>query len=307
MIKNIVGYFSPDMAIDLGTANTLVYVRRKGIVLNEPSVVAINANSRSDDTEVLAVGEAAKIMVGRTPESIKMIRPLKDGVIADFKTTEAMLKYFVKSVLGRSFMLAPRLVVCIPYGSTQVERRAINEAALSAGAREVNIIEEPMAAAIGAGLPVTEASGSMIIDIGGGTSEIAVISYGGIVVSKSVRVGGDEMDHDIVDYVRREKSLLIGTNTAERIKIDIGCAYGAAKNLSINIKGRNLVTGVPSSVDITQQDIQNALSSCVSEIITGVRTCLEKTPPELASDIVEKGIVLSGGGGQLSGLDEVVR
>jgi len=305
MIKHILRKFSNDMAIDLGTANTLVYTTEKGIVLEEPSVVAINTRAEKSKS-IMAVGNDAKIMVGRTPNSIKMVKPLKNGVIADFDTTEAMLKYFVKKA-SSSFFSAPRLVICIPYGATQVERKAIYEAGMSSGARETYLIDEPMAAAIGAGLPVSEASGSMVIDIGGGTSEIAVISYGGIVISKSVRVGGNRMDSDIANYIRRERNVLIGANTAEKIKIEIGCAGSYEESKTMVVNGRDLVKGIPDSIIITQKEIAKSLKNSVEEIVRGVKTCLEKTPPEMAADIIDKGIILSGGGGKLSGLAELLR
>jgi len=306
MLQRLFGIFSSDIAIDLGTANTLIYVRGEGIVLNEASVVAIATSGRLGK-RVLAVGDDAKRMLGRTPDSIQAIRPLKDGVIADFVVTEEMLKQFIRKVHKRAWGIAPRIVICVPYGSTPVERRAIRESALSAGAREVYLIEEPMAAAIGADLPVTEASGSMVVDIGGGTTEIAVISFGGIVYSQSVRVGGDKMDEAIVNHLRRKYSLLIGLATAENIKINIGSAYPMEKRTEMEIKGRDLINGIPKNLSLDDSEILEALTEPVNAIIEGIKVTLERTPPELAADIVDKGIVLTGGGAQLSGLDQLLR
>ncbi|MDX8411157.1 MAG: rod shape-determining protein, partial [Mariprofundaceae bacterium] len=306
MLQRLFGIFSSDIAIDLGTANTLIYVRGDGIVLNEASVVAI-ATSGPLGKRVLAVGDDAKRMLGRTPDSIQAIRPLKDGVIADFVVTEEMLKQFIRKVHKRAWGIAPRIVICVPYGSTPVERRAIRESALSAGAREVYLIEEPMAAAIGADLPVTEASGSMVVDIGGGTSEIAVISFGGIVYSRSVRVGGDKMDEAILNHLRRKYSLLIGLATAENIKINIGSAYPMEQRTEMEIKGRDLINGIPKNLSLDDSEILEALTEPVNAIIEGIKVTLERTPPELAADIVDKGIVLTGGGAQLSGLDQLLR
>jgi len=306
MLQRLFGIFSSDIAIDLGTANTLIYVRGEGIVLNEASVVAI-ATSSSMGKRVLAVGDDAKRMLGRTPDSIQAIRPLKDGVIADFVVTEEMLKQFIRKVHKRAWGIAPRIVICVPYGSTPVERRAIRESALSAGAREVYLIEEPMAAAIGADLPVTEASGSMVVDIGGGTTEIAVISFGGIVYSRSVRVGGDKMDEAIVNHLRRKYSLLIGLATAEMIKINIGSAYPMEQRKEMEIKGRDLINGIPKNLALDDSEILEALTEPVNAIIEGIKVTLERTPPELAADIVDKGIVLTGGGALLSGLDQLLR
>ncbi|MBF0370516.1 MAG: rod shape-determining protein [Magnetococcales bacterium] len=303
------GKFSTDMAIDLGTANTLVYVRGKGVVLSEPSVVAIHEGSRGS-RRVLAVGNEAKRMLGRTPGHIVAIRPMRDGVIADFTVTEAMLKDFIRKVHSQrriSFLApAPRIVVCVPHGATQVERRAIRESADSAGAREVQLIEEPMAAAIGAGLPVTEPTGCMVIDIGGGTTEVAIISLGGIVYSRSIRVGGDKMDEAIIAHVRRKYSLLIGESTAENIKIQIGSAYPMEERIDVEVKGRDLVKGVPKHQIITDPEILDALSEPINSIVEGVRVALERTPPELAGDIVDRGIVLTGGGALLRGLDQLL-
>jgi len=307
MLQKIFGIFSRDISIDLGTANTLIYVRGEGIILNEPSVVAVYEGGGRNNRKVLAVGAEAKRMLGRTPDSISAIRPLKDGVIADFVITEEMLKQFIRKVHKRSWGLAPRIVICVPYGSTPVERRAIRESALSAGAREVLLIEEPMAAAIGADLPVTEASGSMIVDIGGGTSEIAVISYGGIVYSRSVRVGGDKMDDAIINHLRRKYSLLVGAPTAEKIKMQLGSAYPQEERREMEIKGRDLINGVPKNLLLDDSEILEALTEAVNAIVDGVKVCLERTPPELAADIVDKGIMLTGGGGLLIGLDQLLR
>ncbi len=307
MLQKIFGMFSRDISIDLGTANTLIYVRGEGIILNEPSVVAVYEGGGRNNRKVLAVGAEAKRMLGRTPDSISAIRPLKDGVIADFVITEEMLKQFIRKVHKRSWGLAPRIVICVPYGSTPVERRAIRESALSAGAREVLLIEEPMAAAIGADLPVTEASGSMIVDIGGGTSEIAVISYGGIVYSRSVRVGGDKMDDAIINHLRRKYSLLVGSPTAEKIKMQLGSAYPQEERREMEVKGRDLINGVPKNLLLDDSEILEALTEAVNAIVDGVKVCLERTPPELAADIVDKGIMLTGGGGLLVGLDQLLR
>ena len=307
MLQRIFGLFSRDIAIDLGTANTLIYVRGEGIVLDEPSVVAIHEGGGKRHRRVLAVGGDAKRMLGRTPGSIRAIRPLKDGVIADFVITEEMLKQFIRKVHRRNWGLAPRIVICVPYGSTPVERKAIRDTGLTAGAREVCLIEEPMAAAIGADLPVTEASGSLVVDIGGGTSEIAVISYGGIVYSRSVRVGGDKMDEAIINHLRRKYNLLVGTATAENIKIELGSAYPQEKRREMDVKGRDLINGVPKSLSLDDSEILEAITEPVNAIIEGIKVCLERTPPELAADIVDKGIVLTGGGALLVGLDQLVR
>lgn len=307
MLQRLFGVFSRDISIDLGTANTLIYVRGDGIILNEPSVVAVNTSAGKRNQRVLAVGADAKRMLGRTPDNIQAIRPLKDGVIADFIVTEIMLKQFIRKVHSRAWGIAPRIVICVPYGSTPVERRAIRESALSAGAREVYLIEEPMAAAIGAGLPVTEASGSMVVDIGGGTTEIAVISYGGIVYSRSVRTGGDKMDDAIIHHIRRKYSLLIGSATAERIKINIGSAYPQEEATEMDVKGRDLINGIPKCLTLDDSEIMEALNEPVNAIIEGVKVCLERTPPELSADIVDKGIMLTGGGGMLAGLPQLMR
>ena len=307
MFSRLFGFLSADMAIDLGTANTLVYVKGRGIVLNEPSVVAIY--EAKGKKQVLAVGEEAKRMLGRTPGNIKAIRPLRDGVIADFEVAEEMIKYFIRKVHNRRSFASPMVIVCVPSGSTAVERRAIQESAESAGARRVFLIEEPMAAAIGAGLPVTEPTGSMVVDIGGGTTEVAVLSLGGIVYSRSVRVGGDKMDEAIIAYIRRNHNLLVGEGSASRIKEDIGsaCSPADGEGRSMEIKGRDLMNGVPKEVIITERQIAESLAEPVSAIIEAVKVALEHTAPELAADIVDKGIVLTGGGALLGNVDFVLR
>jgi rod shape-determining protein MreB len=308
MFSSLFGFLSADMAIDLGTANTLVYVKGRGVVLNEPSVVAISDNRGRK--QVLAVGEEAKLMLGRTPGNIAAIRPLRDGVIADFEVAEEMIKHFIRKVHNRRSFASPMIIVCVPSGSTAVERRAIQESAESAGARKVLLIEEPMAAAIGAGLPVTEPSGSMVVDIGGGTTEVAVISLGGIVYARSVRVGGDKMDEAIISYIRRSANMLIGESTAERIKMEIGSAAApdtGGEGTFTEVKGRDLMNGVPREVQITERQIAEALYEPVSQIVEAVKVALENTPPELAADIVDKGIVLTGGGALLHRLDQVLR
>jgi len=302
----ILGLFSSDLAIDLGTANTLVYVKGKGIVLREPSVVAIRKEGIGAK-KVLAVGQEAKMMVGRTPGNIVAIRPMKDGVIADFEITEAMLRHFIKSVHKRGRFVRPRIIICVPSGITQVEKRAVRESAESAGAREVYLIEEPMAAAIGAGLPITEPTGNMVIDIGGGTTEVAVISLAGIVYSRSVRVAGDKMDEAILYHIKRNYNLLIGINTAEIIKISIGNAYPGEQIESVEVKGRDLVTGIPKVLTIDSDEVREAISDQVETIVETVHLALEQTPPELAADIVERGVVLTGGGSMLKNLDALLR
>lgn len=306
MARNFWGRFSSDMAIDLGTANTVVYVKGRGIVLNEPSVVALIKKKGS--FEPYAFGYEAKMMLGRTPTDIEAKRPLKDGVIADFKGAEEMIKYFIKTVHNRRSFFGPIIVVCVPSGSTPVERRAIQEAAESAGGRDVYLIEEPMAAAIGAGLPVTEATGSMIVDIGGGTTEVAVLSLGGIVYARSVRVGGDKMDEAIISYIRRHYNLLIGEATAEKIKQAIGTAYvnEDVEPKMMEIKGRDLIYGIPKEMVLNEKQIADSLIEPVSQIVEAVKVALECTPPELSSDIVDKGIVLTGGGALLNNLDYVL-
>lgn len=307
MFSNLLGLLSADMGIDLGTANTLVYVKGRGIVLNEPSVVAI-ATSRGK-RQVLAVGDEAKLMLGRTPGNIQAIRPMRDGVIADFEVAEEMIKHFIRKVHNRRSFANPQIIICIPSGSTAVERRAIQESAESAGARRVFLIEEPMAAAIGAGLPVTEPTGSMVVDIGGGTTEVAVLSLGGIVYSRSVRVGGDKLDEAIINYIRRYHNLLIGETTAERIKKEIGsaCPPEDGEGRVTEIKGRDLMYGVPKEIVITERQIAESLAEPVSAILEAVKVALENTAPELAADIVDKGIVLTGGGALLRNLDVVLR
>ncbi len=305
MFKRLRGLFSTDLSIDLGTANTLIYVRERGIVLDEPSVVAIRQSN--GQKSVAAVGADAKRMLGRTPGNITAIRPLKDGVIADFHVTEKMLQQFITKVHENNFITpSPRVLVCVPCKSTQVERKAIKESALGAGAREVYLIEEPMAAAIGAGMPVDEASGSMVVDIGGGTTEIAIISLNGVVYSESVRVGGDKFDEAIVSYVRRNYGSLIGESTAERIKQEVGCAYPGGELLEIDVRGRNLAEGVPRGFTLNSSEILEALQEALAAIVDAVKSALEQSPPELASDIAERGLVLTGGGGLLRDLDRLL-
>jgi len=297
--------FNRDLGIDLGTANTLVFLRGKGVITNEPSVVAVNTVTH----EVLAVGDEAKEMIGRTPGNIVAIRPMKDGVIADFETTQAMLRYFIqRSVKKTIFGARPRVVVCVPSGVTEVEMRAVMEAAMTSGANERSacLIEEPMAAAIGAGLPVSEPTGSMVVDIGGGTSEVAVISLGGIVTSKSLRVAGDELDEHIVAYVKKEFSLAIGDRTAEQIKIRIGCVFNADPDMTMEVRGRDLISGLPKTIVMNSADVLQAIADPVNAIIDAIKMTLEKTPPELSSDIMELGIMLTGGGALLNGLDKLI-
>ncbi len=296
------GILAKDIGIDLGTANTLVHVKGKGIVVREPSVVAINKKTNS----ILAVGDDAKNMIGRTPGDIVAIRPMKDGVIADFDVTQSMLKYFIKRAFTGGFMSKPRVVICVPSGVTEVEKRAVEEATLQAGAKEAYLIEEPMAAAIGANLPVEEPSGSMIVDIGGGTSEVAVISLGGIVTSKSLRIAGDEFDEAIVHYVKKEYNLMIGERTAEEIKMTIGAAYPKPKEEYKDVRGRDLITGLPKNLSISSAEIMEALKEPINSIVDSIKYTLEKTPPELASDIMDRGIMLAGGGALLSGLDKLI-
>lgn len=299
--------FSHDLAIDLGTANTLVYVTGRGIVVEEPSVVAVAKGPGQSHGKVLAVGLEAKRMLGRTPGNIVAIRPLKDGVIADFELAEHMLRYFIQEAIGRRSFVNPRVVVCIPFGITEVEKRAVQESARSAGAREVILVPEPMAAAVGAGLPVGEPLGSMIVDIGGGTTEVAVISLGGIAVSQSLRIAGDQMDDAIAAYVKRRYNCLIGERTAEEIKLTVGCAAAPAEVRTLHVKGRDLGSGTPRQFEVSTDDCAEALQDAVAQIIETVRTTLEKTPPELAADIIDQGVVLSGGGALLRHLDDVLR
>ena len=307
MLDVVKSVFSTDLAIDLGTANTLVYVKGKGVVSNEPSVVAVYRDPRGNQ-KILAIGEEAKDMLGRTPGNIIPIRPMKEGVIADFEVTEQMLRHFIFKAHNRKTFVRPRVVVCVPSGITPVERRAVKESAESAGAREVYLVEEPMAAAIGAGLPITEASGNMIVDIGGGTTEVAVISMGGIVTSNSIRVAGDKMDDGIIQYVKRRYNLFIGERTAEQVKISLGNAFPAEDNTdTMEIKGRDLVSGIPKILEMTASEVKEALSEPLNNIVEVVRITLERTPPELASDIVDKGIVMTGGGALLKNIDVLLR
>lgn len=298
----MMGLFSKDMGIDLGTANTLVYVKGKDIVAREPSVVAIQTNNK----QVLAVGEEAKQMIGRTPGNIIAIRPLKDGVIADFDVTQSMLKHFIKIAYKRRSIFQPRVVVCVPSGVTEVEKRAVEEAAIHAGARDAYLIEEPMAAAIGAGLPVQEPTGSLIVDIGGGTTEVAVISLGGIVTSKSIRVGGDELDEFVVNFIKRKYSLMIGERTAEEIKINIGTADSNSEEMVMDIRGRDLISGLPKNIEVSSVEIYDAMEEPLYNIIDAIKSTLEKTPPELSADVMEQGIVLTGGGALLKGMDALI-
>ncbi len=306
IFDRLFGYFSSDLAIDLGTANTLIYAKGRGIVVREPSVVAVQKENRGDK-RVVAVGKEAKDMLGRTPGGIQAIRPMKDGVIADFEVTEAMLRYFIIKAHNRKTFVHPRIIICVPYGITEVEKRAVRESAESAGAREVYLIEEPMAAAIGAGLPITQPSGNMIVDISGGTTEVAVISLAGIVHSNSVRVGGDKMDEAIMMHMKNKYNLLIGERTAEQIKMQIGMAYPSDEVLTMTIKGRDQAAGLPRTQEINSDEIRDALSDPIRQIVQGVRSALEHTPPELSADIVDKGIVLTGGGALLKNLDILIR
>ncbi len=306
MLDRLLGLFSNDLAIDLGTANTLVFAKGRGIVSSEPSVVAVQADGRGVD-RVRAVGKEAKGMLGRTPSSIRAIRPLKDGVIADFEIAEAMLRYFIQRAHNRSTLLRPRIVISVPSGITEVEKRAVRESALSASAREVYLLDEPMAAAIGAGLPIMEPSGNMIIDIGGGTTEVAIISLAGIVYANSARVGGDKMDDAITSYVKRKYNLLIGERTAEQVKIELGTAYPVDEDRTMVVKGRDLVAGIPKTIELNTEDAREALSEPVNSIVEAAKVALERTPPELAADISDRGIVLTGGGALLTNLDLLLR
>jgi len=299
-LQNAFRFLGRDMAVDLGTANTLVYVRGRGVVLNEPSVVAINTKTN----QVLAVGSDAKAMIGRTPGHIQAIRPLRDGVIADFDTTEKMLRYFVHKVHRRQILAKPRVVVCVPSGITGVERRAVFNSAIQAGARSAFIIEEPMAAAIGVGLPVEDPTGNMVVDIGGGTTEVAVVALGGIVTSQSIRIGGDELDEAIISYVKKEYSLMLGERTAEAIKINIGSAFPLSEEPTAEVRGRDLVSGLPKTITVGAEEIRKAIEEPVNAIVDAVKNTLDRTPPELAADVMDKGIVLTGGGALLRGLDD---
>ena len=302
-LKSLLSMFSNDLAIDLGTANTLVYAKNKGIVVREPSIVAVN----KINNQVEAVGNEAKAMLGRTPGNIVAIRPMKDGVIADFEVTEKMIKYFIEKAHGRRFLVKPRIVISVPSEITQVEKRAVKDSALRAGATEVYLIEQAMAAAIGAGLPITDPTGNMIVDIGGGTTDVAVISLAGIVYSRSVRVAGNEMDDAIIQYIKRKYNLLIGERTAEQVKMEIGSAFPLDEEMTMEIKGRDLVEGVPKTLVVSDEEIREALSETVATIVEAVRVALERTPPELSADIMDKGIIIAGGGSMLKNLDKRLR
>ena len=303
LLDKIIGWFSHDISIDLGTANTIVIVKGQGVIINEPSVVAVR-NDRYGKNKILAVGHEAKEMVGKTPGSILAVRPMKDGVIADFDMTEKMIRHFIEKAHRRKALMRPRIIVCVPYGLTGVERKAVRESVMSAGAREVFLIEEPMAAAIGAGLPVKEPKGSLVVDIGGGTTEIGVISLGGLVISKSLRTAGDKLDNAVVDYVRRKYSLLIGERTGEIIKIEIGSAISLDEPLSMQVKGRDQVSGLLNTIELTSEDVREAMKEPLKEISNALKDVLEQMPPDLAGDIVENGIVLTGGGALIRGLDK---
>ncbi|EAI0307749.1 TPA: rod shape-determining protein [Campylobacter jejuni] len=311
ILDQLIGFFSSDMGIDLGTANTLVLVKDKGIVINEPSVVAVERERYGSKAKILAVGKEAKDMVGKTPGNIEAIRPMKDGVIADFDMTEKMIRYFIEKTHRRKSFLRPRIIISVPYGLTQVERKAVRESALSAGAREVFLIEEPMAAAIGASLPIQEPKGNLVVDIGGGTTEIGVISLGGLVISKSIRTAGDKLDMSIVNYVKEKYNLIIGERTGEEIKITIGSAIQFPKELSMVVKGRDQVSGLLSRIELTSEDVREAMREYLKEIADALKMVLEMMPPDLASDIVENGVVLTGGGALIRGFDkylsEIVR
>lgn len=303
LLDNIIGMFSQDIAIDLGTANTVVLVKGKGIVINEPSIVAIQ-NSKYGRSRILAVGKEAKEMMGKTPDGIEAVRPMRNGVIADFDMTEKMIRHFIENIHNRKKLIRPRIVVCVPYGLTGVERKAVKESATSAGAREVYLIEEPMAAAIGAGLPIKEPQGSLVVDIGGGTTEIGVVSLGGLVISKSIRVAGDKMDESIVDYVRKKYNLLIGDRTGEEIKIAIGCASPLDEPLSMQVKGRDQVSGLLNTIDLSSEDIREAMKEPLRDIVSALKSVLEVMPPDLSGDIVENGVALTGGGALIRGIDK---
>ena len=304
ILDQLIGFFSSDMGIDLGTANTLVLVKDKGIVINEPSVVAVERERYGSKAKILAVGKEAKEMVGKTPGNIEAIRPMKDGVIADFDMTEKMIRYFIEKTHRRKSFLRPRIIISVPYGLTQVERKAVRESALSAGAREVFLIEEPMAAAIGANLPIQEPKGNLVVDIGGGTTEIGVISLGGLVISKSIRTAGDKLDMSIVNYVKEKYNLIIGERTGEEVKITIGSAIQLPKELSMVVKGRDQVSGLLSRIELTSEDVREAMKEHLKEIADALKMVLEMMPPDLASDIVENGVVLTGGGALIRGLDK---
>ncbi len=306
IFDRIAGLFSQDMAIDLGTANTLVFMKGRGIAFSEPSVVAVQRDFRGMK-RVLAVGKEAKMMVGRTPGHIYAIRPMREGVIADFEVTREMLRYFIRKAHNRKTLVRPRIIISVPFGITEVEKRAVKESAMSAGAREVYLVEEPMAAAIGAGLPITEPSGNMVVDIGGGTTEVAVISLAGIVLSQSVRIAGDKMDEAIIQFLKRKYNLFIGESTAERIKMTIGTAYHTDELMTMEVKGRDMVAGIPKTIEINSDEIRDSMIEPINAIIQAVRQALERTPPELASDIVDKGIVLAGGGALLRHIDVLLR
>jgi len=306
ILDYILGWFSDDLALDLGTANTLVYVKGKGIILNEPSVVAVKRDNRGNH-KVLAVGKEAKLMLGKTPGNILAIRPLKDGVIADFEVAQEMLRFFIRKVHNRRSLIRPRIVIAIPSGITEVEKRAVKEAAELAGGREVYLVEEPMAAAIGAGLPITEPQANMVVDIGGGTTEVAVISLAGVVYSKSVRVAGNKMDEAIVQYVKHKYNLLIGEHTAEQVKINVGTAYPEDEEMTMEIKGRNLISGIPHTLTISSAEVRTAIQEQIEIIVGVVKDALEQTPPQLAADIVDQGIMLTGGGALLRGMDKLLR
>ena len=303
ILDTIIGMFSQDIAIDLGTANTVVLVKGRGIVINEPSIVAVQSNKYSRN-KTLAIGKEAKEMMGKTPDGIDVIRPMRNGVIADFDMTEKMIRYFIEKTHNRKKMIRPRIVVCVPYGLTGVERKAVKESATSAGAREVFLIEEPMAAAIGAGLPIKDPQGSLVIDLGGGTTEIGVVSLGGLVISKSIRIAGDRMDESIVDYVRKKYNLLIGERTGEEIKVKIGCASPLDKTLSMQVNGRDQVSGLLNTIELTSEDIREAIKEPLRDIADALKSVLEVMPPDLSGDIVENGIVLTGGGALIRGVDK---